>query len=369
MDQTTNLLTQLIAIKSFSGHEAEIKQFVTKYFTRQKIKVVVQGKNLVVKITGVDSTRAIIFDGHLDTVLPGSLDNWQSDPFQAKLVGPQLFGLGASDMKGGVAAMMLLAQKLSLSQPPCDIFFAFVVKEELDGSGSKNFVNWFTKNHHYQSVSAVICDTTGPDQIEIGHLGNAFVRVITTGQSGHGSQPGQIKDHAILKMMTLINQLPRLGSLWQQKYRDKYLGKPTIGLTGIKSGSFNSPNKFPDGCIAQFDIRTTPSLFQNLDTELLAWMGDQASFKFVAKPAPSGWCDPSETIIAAVKRAVPNIKVTISHGATDQCFFSTAGIPALIYGPGVKSICHQSNEYLNVADIPLFIQNYQKIINNCYTKL
>ncbi|OGD62092.1 hypothetical protein A2160_04640 [Candidatus Beckwithbacteria bacterium RBG_13_42_9] len=365
-NQATTLLSQLVSISSISGSEARIADFIYAWLKNHGVNAFKQAQNVVAKVEGKDSGQAIILNGHMDTVKPGDRNKWQTDPFDPVLKGDRLYGLGASDMKGSLAAMMIFAQKLVTQQPVCDVWFSFVVKEELDGSGTKSFLKWFKEKGYlkkYQGIAAVIGEPTGLKTIELGHKGNAFIKVSIKGQSGHGSRPEAIKEHAILKMNQLIAESVKQVKIWQKKYQDKYLGMPTLGLTGIKAGSFKCPNKFPDQCQAQFDLRTTPALHQVLEKEIKNWLAKSgASFQFIAKPAPFGWCDPEEKIVFAIKAAIRGIKLNVSHGASDQCFFTLLGIPAVIFGPGEKTIIHQENEWIDLKEVGKALSIYQKVV-------
>ncbi|MBU1130299.1 M20/M25/M40 family metallo-hydrolase [Patescibacteria group bacterium] len=241
MNETIKLLKQLIKINSPSGKETKLANFIYNWLKNQKIKPIKQNGNVLVHIKGDSQHKAIIFNGHMDTVSPGDLKKWQYEPFNPTIVKDKLYGLGTSDMKGAVASMMFLAKNLIKNKPICDVWFSFVTKEELDGSGTKNFLKWFKQKgflNQYQLISAVIGEATGLKKIELGHKGNAFVHVTITGQTGHGSQPEKIKRHAILQMNELITKLNQKIPYWQKKYKDKFLGIPTVGLTGIKAGLF-----------------------------------------------------------------------------------------------------------------------------------
>lgn len=333
--------------------------FMVNYFTENGINPFKQEGNLIVKIKGNNPDFALIFNGHMDTVSPGNLNRWKTDPFKSTLIGNKLFGLGTSDMKSGLAAMMVVAKELLLNPPPIDVWFAFVTKEELDGSGSKKFVDWFVKNTKYKKVGAIIGDTTGNNKLEIGHKGNAFIKVKFNGQSGHGSRPDKIHVQAIVEANIFVSSIGNQVKIWQEKYEDKYLGVPSIAMTGISSGEMSSPNKIPGECVVQLDIRTTPALHQKLIKELNNWL---SHYEFVAEPASFGWCDSNEDIVKVVLEAAPKTKLTCSMGATDQCFFTLAGIPAVIFGPGEKTVVHQENEWVDINEVENFKDVYKRIV-------
>lgn len=360
------LLEQLVKIKSYSGNESDISQFIGSWLAKSGVKITWQDGNVIAHINGDNNNKALIFNGHMDTVNPGQIGKWKSNPFVLTQSGHKLFGLGTSDMKGGIASMMLLGQKLAISSPPCDIWLAFVTKEEVDGSGSDKFVKWFTQNNKYDEVSAVICDTTGISNIEIGHKGNAFVKVIFHGDSGHGSRPDLINKQAVLNASKFINSINKFADKLISKYTDKYLGMPSVAVTGINSGDLSCPNKIPGECAVLLDIRTTPKLHDHLKMELNKL---NVTFEYISKPASFGWCNPNERIVKSLMKANTTSKITYSNGSTDQCFFTQSKIPAVIFGLGNKGVVHQENEWIADDDIDAFVNLYFKIINLCGNKL
>ena len=139
------LLKKLIEIPSVSGGEKKIQKFIYKWLSDVGLNPEWCGDNLAVKIAGEDSTKCMIFNAHVDTVVVGGLKQWKYPPFSGKVVGGKIFGLGASDEKAGVAALMLLGKQLLKEKPACDVWLVFVVKEEVDGSGTRDFLKWFVR--------------------------------------------------------------------------------------------------------------------------------------------------------------------------------------------------------------------------------
>ena len=106
------LLRQLVEIPSYSGEEAEIRNFIKDWFEEKGIDAFVQDENLVVHFRGKDKARAFLFNSHMDTVVAG--DGWNTDPFSLVKKGEKVFGLGASDMKSGIVANNSFFSKIGL---------------------------------------------------------------------------------------------------------------------------------------------------------------------------------------------------------------------------------------------------------------
>lgn len=361
---TEELLRQLVSIPSVSGQEKEIQKWIFEFLTKLGLKPIHVGPNVAVKIPGTNNKSAIVFDAHVDTVPAGDLKAWKYPPFEGKIVGDRIFGLGSSDCKSGVAMQLELAKEYIKNKPACDVWLAFVIKEELDGSGTKEFVEWFAKKEQgkYKTIAAILSEPADPSKITLAHKGNIFLKVTTYGDSGHGSQPEKIKKHAVLKMFEVARILEKLGKDWGKRYKDPLIGTPSIALlTSISAGAVESPNKFPHSCVATFDIRTTPKLHTKAMTLIKEALSKEVKLDLVCPVAPFGYTSPAEKIVKIVAK-LSGAGFNVSSGSTDQCFFTNANIPAIIYGPGFEPCCHCANEYCDLKNIAKFIEMYKKVV-------
>lgn len=358
------LLQQLIQIPSVSGSEQKIQKFIEKYIKSKGFIPIWVGENLVVCIAGGNRSKALLFNAHVDTVPAGNVDLWTYGPFAPKSVGGKIYGLGASDEKAAVAVLLKLAERFSKVKPACDVFMMFVVKEELDGSGTQEVVDWFCSHQkdQYEETAVVLGEPTNLTTVEIGHKGNIFLRVTTKGSSGHGSVPISWNDHAVAKMIDVVRILSRLAKQWETQYSHSILGSPTIGMvTSIGAGQEASPNVFPSTCTATFDIRTTPDLHAKALAFIQKAVKSKGVVSTVYPPVAYGLTDPKARIVNIV-REVANGSVSISHGSNDLCFFSAAGMPAVVFGPGVVDCMHKVNEYVPEKNINLCISIYKDVI-------
>ena len=137
------LTKQLITIPSVSDDEAEILSFVAKWMdqagfdqviTKERFTAgLIRGKSKASQPAG----KALLLCGHIDTVPAGDESAWQSSPWQPRTKGDRLYGLGASDMKSGVAIQMIASQSyLTERRDDLDLWCVAVAHEEVDGAGS-----------------------------------------------------------------------------------------------------------------------------------------------------------------------------------------------------------------------------------------
>lgn len=357
------LLQKLISIESLSGNEKAIQTFIMKYLKKAGLKPFYVGENVVLKIQGNDSTKALIFSAHVDTVPEGEPSKWKRGPFNGVVSDKKIYGLGASDNKASVASILTLATNFINKKPNCDLYLAFVVKEEQDGSGTKSFVDWFEENEkpNYLTVSSVIGEPTNLSKIEIGHKGNIFIKVTTVGKGGHGSSPINKTEHAIFKMIKAIGKIEEVSKKWIQKYSDPLFGAPTISLTSISSGADLGPNKIPDVCSATFDVRTNPSVHDNIFQEIKSNLKG-VKIEYVYGPVACGYTSKKSDIVKVFKKVVPRVGLEVSKGATDLYFFANHKIPCVVFGPGNAECAHKTDEYCQTDKIQKCIEIFIKVI-------
>lgn len=360
------LLKKLIQIPSFSGKEGEIRNFLARLCQRNNLPVFEAGENLVVKFSS-KKKKLMIFNAHLDTVPAGDPSKWKYSPFgsdSGKELRGKIYGLGASDEKASIASLVLLAKELKGRSLANDVWLTFVVREETDGSGTQSFLRLLAKEiNKYREVAVVVCEPTGLKEIQIGHKGNVFLKVIAFGDSGHGSEPEAVERRAISEMFEVGQKMEDVSREWQKLYDHKILGKPTIGFTSIFAGDSKTPNKFPDSCLATFDIRTTPQIHDKALSLVKKQLGQKIEVDYLYQPCPFGLTLKGERIVKVAKMVLPEAKIAVSNSACDLCFFSQVGVPGIVLGPGEKKTVHKPNEFCWLFKIGKAVKVYRKIID------
>ena len=170
----TELLKEIIAIKSYSGAEADLASYIRNWLEKRGALVEFVSGNVVVGVEGRDRSRAFMFNSHMDTVSAGDEKLWKYGPWTPTMDDDRLVGLGASDMKAGLAASLTLAERFLESKPPVDMWFTYVVNEEVDGSGTADFAKWFDGSGgigKYKDMAAIFTEPTDLTELEHGHRG------------------------------------------------------------------------------------------------------------------------------------------------------------------------------------------------------
>lgn len=361
------LIKELIKIPSQTGNESQINTFILGWLKDKKIRAFRQDENIIAKIPGKNRTRALVLNGHVDTVVEGNPDEWKYGPFNPVLREGLIYGLGASDMKAGVAALMDIAQFYSKNMPPCDLWFTFVVGEEVDGRGTQSFIKWFTLEHHhenYEMIEAIIAEPTNNEFVGVGHRGNAFVQLTLMGDAGHASLADTIKSKVVNELADICEQVQILEKKLQNEYRHDYLGLPTVGITGIQAGELKTPNRLPSTGKVVLDIRTTPLFHSHLNTELREFTQSlpyDTYFELIGV-SPAGWCPEHSILRSILSKHYPQLRHDIMNGSADQCFFSEKGIPCIIIGPGQRDKMHGLNESIKLSSIDEYTDLVKNII-------
>lgn len=208
--KTIEILTDLTAILSESGKEKKVADYIETGTKKQgNCHVTRIGDNVLVHVRGTNQKKCLILNGHIDTVKIGDRKNWRTDPLTLTEKDGKLYGLGTSDMKGAVAAMMEMIALYAKTPPPCDIYCMFVVEEETTGNGTGDTLHYLKPHlEKYDNVAAIVGESTKLNAV-LGHRGNAFVKFTFQGIGGHGSRPPEIARQAIYKACAFLESVEK----------------------------------------------------------------------------------------------------------------------------------------------------------------
>ncbi len=360
MNDIKSKLKDLVEIPSVSRSEKTILDAIANWLSEYgyQVKRGTGWVACVLKSTKI-SSRALMFNGHIDTVPEGDETMWHSDPFKLKEIQDKLIGLGVSDMKSGCAIMLELSQKLHTDKTQTDrgydIWFSFVAREEIDGYGAAQFVKWFSANTSYKDVEAVVLEPTDCQFIGIGHRGNMLINIDVSGQSGHASRPEEINSHAIFNALSIKKEITKLNREWQTKYSHPLLGSPSIAVTSIDSGSNNSANQFPSNCTLGVDIRLVPELEDKVEPALKKLLSAyKSNFKHLGEDAKSFWHDKNDGLAKKLQQIEPSLSAKVFSGATDLSYLREIVSAGVIFGPGDSETMHKYNESMTCSNLQMY---------------
>jgi len=343
------LLEQLVNIPSVTGNEQQIVDWITKRLaSASRGEVIRHGLSIVWR--GPRTGRpVVVLAGHTDTVPP-------QGNATAKRDGDRLFGLGTTDMKGGDAVMLALAESLDLDALRFDLACVFYDAEEgpAERNGLKRVLNespWLR-----EASLAVILEPTDL-ALEMGCNGILNVEVRVPGVAAHAARPWQGKNavEAGAQWLTEITRHPVTPHLIQGlEFRE------TLQVTTVRAGT--ARNVIPAEMVVNLNHRfppdrTTEQAIANLRNHVPQAFG----FEVVDQAAPGEVCADH----AEVKRFVrmSGAKLAGKQGWTDVARFTAAGVPAFNYGPGIPDLCHRADEYCPITNLVAVYDNLAKFLS------
>ncbi|MEM8679315.1 MAG: YgeY family selenium metabolism-linked hydrolase, partial [Planctomycetota bacterium] len=228
----TKFLRDMVAIPSESTEEREVIQRIKREMEGvgafDKLKVDKLGNLLGYVGTPGKHKKLIAIDAHVDTVGVGDRSEWKHDPYKGKVADGRVWGRGAGDQEGAIAAMVYAAKvmrDLGLDLDEYYVLFTFTVMEEdCDGLCWQYLVN----EEEIRPDVVVVTDSTNCVILR-GHRGRMEIGVTCQGKSCHGSMPEK-GDNAIYKVAKVVNQIEELND---RLHVDPFLGKGTITVSYV----------------------------------------------------------------------------------------------------------------------------------------
>jgi acetylornithine deacetylase len=361
-DPTIALLEELVAIDSVNPSlvpgargEADIARRVVVECIALGLAVdvteVAPGRpNVVAVLDGREPGPVLMFCGHLDTVGVAGMER----PFEPRHRDGRLYGRGAQDMKGGVAAMVGAARELveggGLARGR--LILAAVVDEEHASIGAEALAA------RWRADAAVVTEPTDLD-IAVAHKGFEWIEVETRGRAAHGSRPREGRD-AILRMGRVLGQLEALDRRLQSTPMHPLLGTASLHASTIAGGQELST--YPERCTLQVERRTLPGEppdagFQEVQAILARLRRDDEEFEGDARLLFSRGpyaIEPSHPLPETLARAAAKAGCTPRRIGmsfwSDAAILGAAGIPSVLFGPGGAGL-HSPGEYVRVDDV------------------
>ncbi|MEZ5833203.1 MAG: M20 family metallopeptidase [Dongiaceae bacterium] len=306
--------------------------------------------------------KPICFTGHLDTVPLGSAQ-WSVDPLAGIVTDGKLYGRGSSDMKSGVAAMVVAAlRNLKAIENGPGVVFVFTAGEETGCDGARCLA---AKNLLGDAGAIVVGEPTS-NQPRIGHKGVLWLNAETHGVTAHGSMP-ELGVNAVYRGARIISKLEEFGFNIAPHHG---LGSPTLNV-GRMAGGLNV-NSVPDRAEIGIDVRSVPGMQHPRIVEILCshLAPDLAELHTLLDLEPV-WTAPESPWIRAASKFAMSGKATSAElgGApyfTDASILKSAygDVPTLILGPGEQEMAHRTDEYCWAVNIEKAVGIYGDIIRD-----
>lgn len=336
------LLHELVALPSVSGHESAIANTVQALLESWGATVQRQGHNLWAEV-GQGAPR-LLLNSHLDTVPPCA--GWSGDPQVPVWQGERLVGLGANDAKGCVTAMLMAFRQL-LQTPPTEgtVVLALTAEEETGGQGLATILDQLG---HLDA--AIVGEPTGL-QVCAAQRGMLLLKVIAHGEGAHVAH-AHLGDNAIHKAAKDIAKLAQL-----RFEPHPLLGETRAQVTQVEGGL--ARNQVPDACTLFVDLRTTPNLdHAELAQSFAAELEGEVKVHS-ARYHPKA-TDPTHPIVKAALKAAGKASPVGSATTSDWAFLGA--IPAVKVGPGDTHRSHRPDEWISKSELEAGVAFYQAVI-------
>src|SRR5712664_725379 len=246
--------------------------------------------SVIARADGADSRPPLCLTGHIDTV-PLGARNWSRDPFAGETDGDRLYGRGSSDMKAGVAAILLAARKLAKRFPGTPgVVLVLTAAEEGGCVGSEHLA----RTQLLGRAGAMIVGEPTSNYPYVGHKGSLKFHARFRGVSAHGSMP-ELGVNAIYKAVRAVS---KLESFDFGQPAHPVMGKPTMNVGTFQGG--NTVNSVPDAASFGVEIRTVPGMdHAALRARLQAVLGNDAELE-VFSDMNAVWSEPEQDWVRRV---------------------------------------------------------------------
>ncbi|MFT8824621.1 MAG: ArgE/DapE family deacylase [Liquorilactobacillus mali] len=375
-DEKIKILRDLIKINSVNGNEAKVTKYLVKILKDKNIKAHADyfdedSANLIADI-GVGNGPVLCFEGHQDTVAIGDERKWKHNPFEAEVVGDNIYGRGAADMKSGLAAAVIAMIELNedLEKIPGRIRLVATSGEEFGAKGAYRL----TDSDVLDDVSAMVVGEPTGGKIIHAHSGSLNYRIKSFGKSVHSSIPER-GTNAIIGLNYFINAERKI---FENSPVDSILGEFKHSITTIKGGS--QVNIIPEYAELYGNIRPTMALSNQKVKDMLAKaildLNEEHKLKleleivhdFFPMSTPSESIFVKQVLKAARENFGSKSQLGIINGATDASVYvqKYPTLPVVVLGPDTWEIAHQANEMTSIKSYMNTIETYKEIARSFF---
>lgn len=372
-DEVVNYLQELIRTMGIAGDLAAVADVATRRMRALGFDEVWQddvGNTIGVR-RGSKPGPKLVFDAHMDTVEVGDRTAWKHDPFSGELSEGKIWGRGAIDDKGSLAAFTVALASLPSEDIAGEVYAVGSVGEELLEGGALDYVLDAIK------PDGVIIGEPTDSRLGIGHKGRTRVVFSLHGKSAHSSSP-EVGDNAIDKGVEAVKRVRQIAPV-----EDALLGRSVMEPIQIISGPFPSASTIPYACQVVFDRRMvrgeTKESVLNLHRDALSGINgcsidfEEVSFlSYTGKTIknldfhPAWAMDPDSQWVQLGLAGMKAAGIPAVHYGTPYCTNGSSsagerGIPTILFGPGSVLLAHVTDEYADVDELVRSVYGYMEI--------
>lgn len=314
------------------------------------------------------TTPLVVFAGHTDVVPPGPLTEWTSPPFAPAIRDGILYGRGAVDMKGAIAASVIAVERFLSQHPKCAGSIGFLITSDEEGpatNGTQKVMEWL----HAQKVKIDYCligepssDQRVGDQIRIGRRGSLHGSLIIHGKQGHVAHP-HLAENPIHTSAMALHELAE--TVWDEGNAD--FPATTFQITNIHSGT-GAKNVIPGMIELHFNFRfSTAITTDELEARVKAIL-DKHHLRYVlawtigAEPFLTSQGKLIKATAAAIKKITQqDVRLSTGGGTSDGRFIAPTGAEVVELGVSHHT-AHHINEHVRVDELEQLVTIYEAIL-------
>jgi putative selenium metabolism hydrolase len=382
-DKLIALCQSLIKTGTLSGEEGPVAKILEDFFVENgfdEVKTDVYG-NVIGCIKGKKPGKKLLFDAHMDTVPVSDPSAWTMDPWGGEIKDGKLYGRGATDMKGSLAAMMCAAADFAAETGKDfagELYIAGVVHEEcFEGVASREISKAVQPDY-------VVIGEASDLNLKIGQRGRAEIVVETFGKPAHSANPEK-GINAVYKMSKVIDAIRTLTPP-----EHPVLGKGILELTDIKSSPYPGASVVPEYCRCTYDRRllvgeTKESVLapirelleklmkedEQLKAKVSYAVGEETCYtgeKIQGERFFPGWVfDKDDDFVQAVYKQLKEDGFTPEITKYNFCtnashYAGEAGIKTMGMGPSNESLAHVVDEYVELSELQGVFGSFKSIM-------
>jgi acetylornithine deacetylase len=357
--ELVELASQLVAIDSVNPDlvagapgEGELARFVAAWLEAAGLDVTVEepapGRPNVIGVArGSGGGRSLLLNAHLDTVGTAGMEA----PFEPRLEDGRLYGRGAYDMKGSLAAIMLVGAGAARGGLRGDVIVTAVCDEELASIGTAAIVE------RYRADAAIVSEPTEL-RLALAHKGFVAFELEVAGRAAHGSRPDLGID-AIARMGHVLVRLEELDRRLRAEPRHALLGSGSLHASLIEGGQEYS--SYPERCLLAGERRTIPGEdLELVERELEGLLGELDGEIRVGLAREPFETAEDEPIAQLVRRLAGDPEVVGVPFWADSALLSAAGVPTVLFGPAGEG-AHAVVEWVDLASLERCAEVYTAV--------
>ncbi|RTZ76094.1 MAG: succinyl-diaminopimelate desuccinylase [Gammaproteobacteria bacterium] len=308
------------------------------------------------------------FAGHTDVVPPGPLEAWESDPFAAEVRDGLLYGRGAADMKGSIAAMATAVERFIASHPDHRGSIAWLLTSDEEGpavNGTVKVVETLEKRREkidWCLVGEPSCSKRLGDTIKNGRRGSLNAELLVKGVQGHVAYPHLARN-------PVHEALPALAELAATEWDsgNEFFPPTTFQISNIHAGT-GATNVIPGELQVIFNFRysteTTHEALEERVEEVLERHGLEYAIEWSLSGKP--FLTPAGALVEAARKAIRDVAgietgLSTSGGTSDGRFIAPTGAQVIELGP-LNTTIHKVNECVAVEDLDLLSEIYERLL-------